>query len=52
VFAGNFLFSTGANKYANRFPLGDFDLAMRNCTVLLDGKTVVDKGRLAPELTI
>ena len=44
------LFSTGANKYANRFTLGHFDLPMRNCTVLLDGKTVVDKGRLVPQL--
>jgi 2,5-dihydroxypyridine 5,6-dioxygenase len=52
VFAGNFLFSTGANKYADRFTLGHFDLPMRNCTVLLDGKPVVDKGRLAAELTI
>ena len=43
VFAGNFLFSTGANKFANRYTLGHFDLPMRNCTVLLDGKTVVEK---------
>ena len=50
--AGNFLFSTGANKYANRFTLGHFDLPMRNCTVLLDGKPVVEKGRLAAELAI
>jgi 2,5-dihydroxypyridine 5,6-dioxygenase len=52
VFAGNFLFSTGANKFANRYTLGHFDLPMRNCTVLLDGKAVVDKGRLIPELTV
>jgi 2,5-dihydroxypyridine 5,6-dioxygenase len=52
VFAGNFLFSTGANKFANRFTLGHFDLPMRNCTVLLDGKPVVEKGRLAAELAI
>jgi len=52
VFAGNFLFSTGANKYANRFTLGHFDLPMRNCTVLLDGEAVVEKGRLVPELTL
>ena len=52
VFAGNFLFSTGANKWANRHTLGHFDLPMRNCTVLLDGKTVVDKGRLVPELAL
>jgi hypothetical protein len=25
---------------------------MRNCTVLLDGKAVVEKGRLVPELTL
>jgi 2,5-dihydroxypyridine 5,6-dioxygenase len=50
VFAGNFLFSTGANKWANRVTLGHFDLPMRNCTVRLDGKTVVHKGRLIPEL--
>jgi 2,5-dihydroxypyridine 5,6-dioxygenase len=52
VFAGNFLFSTGANKFANRYTLGHFDLPMRNCTVLLDGKPVVEKGRLIPELTV
>jgi len=52
VFAGNFLFSTGANKFANRFTLGHFDLPMRNCTVLLDGNPVVEKGRLVPELTL
>jgi 2,5-dihydroxypyridine 5,6-dioxygenase len=52
VFAGNFLFSTGANKWANRYTLGHFDLPMRNCTILLDGKAVVEKGRLAPELAL
>jgi 2,5-dihydroxypyridine 5,6-dioxygenase len=50
VFAGNFLFSTGANQFANRFTLGHFDLPLRNCTITLDGKKVVDEGRLAPEL--
>ena len=48
---GSFLWSTGANQYAGRYTLGHFDLPMRNCTVLLDGKAVVDKGRLIPELT-
>jgi 2,5-dihydroxypyridine 5,6-dioxygenase len=52
VFAGNFLFSTGANKFANRYTLGHFDLPMRNCSVMLDGKTVVDKGKLIAELTV
>jgi 2,5-dihydroxypyridine 5,6-dioxygenase len=52
VFAGNFLFLTGANKYANRFTLGHFDLPLRNCTVRIDGKPVVKKGRLVPELAL
>ena len=32
AFAGNFLFSTGANEVAGRFCRGHFDLPMRNCT--------------------
>ena len=47
AFAGNFLYSTGANETAGRHTLGHFDLPMRNCTVTLDGTTVVDSGRLA-----
>ncbi len=46
VFAGNFLFSTGANEIAERYTLGHFDLPMRNCTVTLDGKDVVVDGQL------
>ncbi len=44
--AGSFLFSTGANEFANRFTNCHFDLPMRNCTVSIDGTTVVDSGRL------
>ena len=47
AFAGNFLYSTGANEVAGRHTLGHFDLPMRNCTITLDGTTVVDGGRLA-----
>ena len=50
AFAGNFLYSTGANEVAGRHTLGHFDLPLRNCTVALDGKTVVDTGRLLPPL--
>lgn len=50
AFAGNFLFSTGANPFANRHTLGHFDLPVRRCTIALDGRTVVDEGRLVPEL--
>jgi 2,5-dihydroxypyridine 5,6-dioxygenase len=50
AFAGNFLFSTGANETAGRFTPCHFDFPMRNCTVELDGKLIVDRGRLCDEL--
>ncbi|MFI4986510.1 MAG: peptidase M29 [Alphaproteobacteria bacterium] len=50
AFAGNFLYSTGANEAAGRHTLGHFDLPMRNCTVELDGRPVVIKGALQPPL--
>ena len=46
AFAGNFLYSTGANEVAGRHTLGHFDLPMRHCTVELDGHAVVEAGRL------
>ena len=46
AFAGSFLYSTGANEVAGRHTLGHFDLPLRNCTVQLDGATVVDQGKL------
>ena len=42
--AGNFLFSTGANEFANRFTEGHFDLPMMDCSIALDGQIMVDKG--------
>lgn len=50
VYAGNFVYSTGANELAGRFTAGHFDLPMRNCTIALDGEVVVAEGVLAPEL--
>ena len=47
AFAGNFLYSTGANEVAGRHTLGHFDLPFRHCTVELDGKPVVRDGKLA-----
>ena len=47
AFAGNFLYSTGANEVAGRHTLGHFDLPLRHCTVELDGKAVVKDGKLA-----
>jgi 2,5-dihydroxypyridine 5,6-dioxygenase len=46
AFAGNFLFSTGANEFAGRYTKGHFDLPVRNCTITLDGQPVVEEGRL------
>jgi 2,5-dihydroxypyridine 5,6-dioxygenase len=48
AFAGNFLYSTGANEVAGRHTLGHFDLPLRGCTIALDGEVVVREGRLAP----
>ena len=50
AFAGNFLFSTGSNEYANRFTPAHFDLPMRGCTIALDDKVIVDEGVLQGEL--
>lgn len=50
AFAGNFLFSTGANPFADRHTLGHFDLPVRGCTITLDGAPVVVSGKLVPEL--
>jgi 2,5-dihydroxypyridine 5,6-dioxygenase len=46
AFAGNFLYSTGANEVAGRHTLGHFDLPLRGCTVALDGAVVVERGVL------
>jgi len=46
AFAGNFLYSTGANEVAGRHTLGHFDLPLRACTVELDGQAVVRDGVL------
>lgn len=48
AFAGNFLFSTGANEFAGRFTEGHFDIPVRNCTITLDGEPVVIEGKLVP----
>ncbi|MDG2427540.1 MAG: hypothetical protein P8M16_03850 [Acidimicrobiales bacterium] len=50
AFAGNFMWSTGANEVAGRFCRGHFDLPMRNCTITLDDEPVVINGVLVDEL--
>ncbi len=50
AFAGNFLYSTGANETAGRHTIGHFDLPLRHCTIALDGVPIVDCGRLVGDL--
>jgi 2,5-dihydroxypyridine 5,6-dioxygenase len=50
AFAGNFLYSTGANEVAGRHTLGHYDLPLRHCTIRLDGASVVENGKLAGAL--
>ena len=47
-FPGNFLFSTGPNSQGGgkRTTRGHYDVPMRHCTIALDGRIVVDEGRL------
>ena len=52
AWAGNFLWSTGANQYADRFTQGHFDLPMRKCSIALDGKIVVKDGLLQGDLVL
>jgi 2,5-dihydroxypyridine 5,6-dioxygenase len=52
AWAGNFLWSTGANQYAGRFTEGHFDLPMRKCTIALDNKVVVKDGVLQGDLAL
>ena len=46
AFAGNLLYSTGANETANRYTTGHFDFPIRGCTIELDGVAVVKQGQL------
>ena len=44
--SGCFLYSTGANEFANRYADGHFDLPMMDCTISLDDEIVVKKGQV------
>ena len=46
AYAGNFLFSTGANEFAGRFTQGHFDIPVGNCTIRLDDEVMVEAGQL------
>jgi len=51
TFPGNFLFSTGPNTQGGgkRDTRGHYDVPMRDCTVELDGRVVIDQGRIVDE---
>ena len=44
--SGCFLYSIGANEFANRYTDGHFDLPMMDCTIYLDDEMVVNKGEV------
>jgi 2,5-dihydroxypyridine 5,6-dioxygenase len=44
--AGNFLFSTGANEFAERYTAGHFDIPVMRTTISLDGDVLVRDGSL------
>lgn len=44
--AGNFMWSTGSNRFANRETPAHLDVPMRNCTVRIDDVAVVVDGKL------
>ena len=47
--AGNFMWSTGPNRYASRYTPAHLDIPMRGCTVEIDDRPVVVGGRLEGE---
>ena len=44
--AGNFMWSTGPNRFVNRETPAHLDIPMRSCTVEIDGEAVVVNGKL------
>ena len=51
TFPGNFLFSTGPNTQGGgtRKTRGHYDVPMRDCTMMLDNKVIIEKGRIVDE---
>lgn len=44
--SGNFMWSTGSNRFANRHTPAHLDIPMRGCTVRIDEDVVVNRGEL------
>jgi 2,5-dihydroxypyridine 5,6-dioxygenase len=54
-FPGNFLFSTGPNTQGGgkRTTRGHYDVPMRDCTISLDGRVIVEDGRVVdPQMIV
>lgn len=51
TFPGNFLFSTGPNTQGggSRTTRGHYDVPMRDCTMMLDNKIIIEKGKIVDE---
>jgi 2,5-dihydroxypyridine 5,6-dioxygenase len=47
--AGNFMWSTGSNRFANRETPAHLDIPMHSCTVVIDDVAVVRDGRLVED---
>lgn len=48
--AGNFMWSTGSNRFANRETPAHLDIPMHHCTVEVDGVAVVENGKLVDKI--
>ena len=51
TFPGNFLFSTGPNSQGGgkRNTRGHYDVPMRDCTMMLDNKVIIENGRIVDD---
>lgn len=51
TFPGNFLFSTGPNSQGGgkRNTRGHYDVPMRDCTMMLDNKVIIENGRIVDQ---
>ena len=49
AFAGNFLWSTGPHPHLGRDSVAHLDIAMRDCTITLDDRVVVQDGTLVED---
>ncbi|WP_338727470.1 hypothetical protein [Haladaptatus sp. DJG-WS-42] len=49
VWEGNMLWSTGPNVHDKRYTNCHYDIALKNCSVYLDGDAVVEKGEVVRE---